>query len=440
MHPPPIPDNERQRLEELRVLRILDTPFEERFDRITRVAAKLFHVPIALISLVDENRQWFKSCIGLDVRETPRNVSFCGHAILADTPLIIEDARGDDRFADNPLVTGPQQVIFYAGHPIAGPNGHKLGTLWLMDHQPRLFSEEERAALRDLASWADLELNAARLESQITCLADAILIFNRLGIIEEANPAAETLFSRDRQELIGHPIESCIPAYEQAIRDQLENAPDKFNTVYCVGNRLELTGRRNDGTTFPLEISASIAAWGSRHFFVSIIHDLTPRKAAEEQLRLQSKALTAAANGIMITNTDGIIQWVNPAFETLTGYCTAEIIGQSTSLLKSGRQYPNYHLTLWQTISHGETWHGELINRRKDGSDYPEEMTITPVADQTGKVVSFIAIKQDITTRKEAEEKLRATLLQLEDQFHKAEQARSEMRSILDAPRRPCFW
>lgn len=429
----PIPDNEQQRLAELRSLRILDTPFEERFDRITRTAAKLFRVPVALISLVDENRQWFKSCQGLDVRETGRNVSFCSHAILADGPLIIEDARRDPRFADNPLVTGKPHVIFYAGQPLSGPGGHKLGTLCLIDHRPRPFTEDERAALRDLAAWVELELGAARMESLIACLADAMLIFDSQGVIEEANPAAETLFARSGSELIGQQIESCIPAYDQATRVRLGTETVACAGDYCAGDRLELSGRRGDKRTFPLEISVGRAVWDGRQVFVSIVHDLTRRKAAEEQLRLQGEALTAAANGIVITSPQGLIQWVNPAFTSLTGYPEDEVVGQSTRLLKSGRQDSSYYANLWQTITRGDVWHGELINCRKDGSHYTEEMTITPVTGESGPVVNFIAIKQDVTARKEAESKLQDTLVQLESQFRQAEQARSEISAILDA-------
>ncbi len=432
MQSPLPPDNEAQRLAELRLLNILDTPFEERFDRITRTAAKLFQVPVALVSLVDENRQWFKSCQGLNVRETPRQVSFCAHAILEDGPLIVEDAEKDPRFADNPLVTGKPHVVFYAGQPLTGPGGHKLGTLCLIDHQPRRFGEDERAALRDLAAWVELELGAARMESLIACLADSMLIFDNQGIIEETNPAAEDLFSRSRQELLGQRIETCIPAYDQAARERLGTAAAD-SRPHCVGDRLEVTGRRHDGTSFPLEISVSRLVWGRRPIFVGVIHDLTARKAAEEQLRLQGKALTAAANTIVITNPVGVIQWVNPAFENLTGYSEDEVIGRPINLLKSGRQDPNYYAKLWQTISRGEVWQGELINRRKDGNHYTEEMTITPVSDEAGRVVHFIAIKQDVTARKEAEARLQETLLQLETQFRKAEQARSEISAILDA-------
>lgn len=131
-----IPKDEAERLAELHSLQMLDTPKEERFDRITRVTKTLFNVPIVLISLIDVNRQWFKSCIGLPVSETPRGVSFCAHALLMEDILYIPDSHLDERFSDNPLVTGEPYVRFYTGMPLRGPTGKKLGTLCIIDHVP----------------------------------------------------------------------------------------------------------------------------------------------------------------------------------------------------------------------------------------------------------------------------------------------------------------
>jgi len=157
---PAQPANESQRVATLRSLQILDTPPEERFDRLTRMARHLFDVPIALISLIDSNRQWFKSCAGLGVSETPREVSFCGHAILNDQMLMIPDAGSDERFADNPLVTGAPNIRFYAGCPLKVGNGSNVGTLCLIDTRPRTLDAEERELFRDLASMAEQEIEA----------------------------------------------------------------------------------------------------------------------------------------------------------------------------------------------------------------------------------------------------------------------------------------
>jgi diguanylate cyclase (GGDEF)-like protein len=138
---------------------MLDTLPEERFDRITRLAARIFDVPMALVSLVDADRQWFKSRHGLDATETPREISFCGHAILQEDTFVVCDALKDQRFADNPLVVGDPSIRFYAGQPLHGVAGTKVGTLCLIDDKPRDFSEAEQALLAELAAMVDHELS-----------------------------------------------------------------------------------------------------------------------------------------------------------------------------------------------------------------------------------------------------------------------------------------
>jgi len=157
---PDIPPDEDARLAELRSLNVLDTIAEERFDRLTRMARRLFGVDVALVSLVDENRQWFKSCAGMELSETPRDISFCGHAILGDGAFVIPDALQDERFRDNPLVAGPPHVRFYAGCPLRGPGGRKLGTLCIIDSKPRAFSDEDVEMLVDLALMVEREFSA----------------------------------------------------------------------------------------------------------------------------------------------------------------------------------------------------------------------------------------------------------------------------------------
>lgn len=200
----PTPTDEPLRLETLRGLDILDTPPEERFDRLTRLARRLFGVSIALVSLVDADRQWFKSHDGLAATETPRDISFCGHAIAAADVLTVPDALLDERFHDNPLVTGPPRIRFYAGCPLSAPNGSKLGTLCLIDSSPREFGEEDRALLRDLAHMAEQEIVAAQLANmdELTQLSNrrgfqllaqhALRVCARLG-----HPAAVLYFDLD---------------------------------------------------------------------------------------------------------------------------------------------------------------------------------------------------------------------------------------------------
>jgi phosphoribosyl 1,2-cyclic phosphodiesterase len=157
--PAPRPHDELQRLAKLRSLNILDTDPEDRFDRITRIACNAFDVPIALISLVDEQRQWFKSCVGLTASETPREVSFCAHAIHEDRPLFVDDTQLDDRFADNPLVVGEPHVRFYAGHPLRTGAGSAIGTLCIIDSRPHQMTDQKAEMLADLAELVMSELS-----------------------------------------------------------------------------------------------------------------------------------------------------------------------------------------------------------------------------------------------------------------------------------------
>ncbi len=159
----PVPVDESDRLADVRALQLLDTAPEERFDRIVRLAARVYDVPIAYIALVDADRQWFKAKCGLKFDSTGRDVSFCAHTILHDGPLIIADALEDDRFRDNPLVVNPPKVRFYAGHPLRGPNGHNVGTLCLAAPAPRTLTTAEEALLAEFAGQAEHELNLVDL-------------------------------------------------------------------------------------------------------------------------------------------------------------------------------------------------------------------------------------------------------------------------------------
>lgn len=146
---PTIPD-EDARLRALQALNLLDTPPEERFDRVVRFAAEQLDMPIALMTLIDSERQWFKSSLGLKVAQTGRDVSFCGHAIVKSELFIVEDAQRDTRFADNPLVTGDPHLRFYAGAPLSAPDGHRIGTLCVIDTVPRAFGPLELSILEAL--------------------------------------------------------------------------------------------------------------------------------------------------------------------------------------------------------------------------------------------------------------------------------------------------
>lgn len=176
---PDIPNNEAERLHALKTLRVLDTSHEERFDRVTRMAKRMFGVSISLVSLIDEDRQWFKSKQGIKVAEMSRDISFCGHAINQDGLFIVPDARVDIRFYDNPLVTETPKIRFYAGYPLKIRDGVNIGTLCLLDQQPKEMGEEDQLLLKDLGAMIEQEIKSI----QLATLDELTLISNRRGFL-----------------------------------------------------------------------------------------------------------------------------------------------------------------------------------------------------------------------------------------------------------------
>lgn len=175
MQVPALSGNEPVRLQALTLTGLLDSATEDRFDRITRLARRALKMPIVAMSLLDAGRQWFKSIQGLDVSETSRDVSFCGHTILGNDVLVVEDASGDERFQDNPLVTCDPHIAFYAGCPVSTPDGSQIGTLCVIDRKPRQFNADDIQTLRDLAFMVEREISVcfqdavqAELLSQLT--------------------------------------------------------------------------------------------------------------------------------------------------------------------------------------------------------------------------------------------------------------------------------
>ncbi|GGY71806.1 PAS domain-containing protein [Marinobacter zhanjiangensis] len=217
MKAPDNPPHEPDRLAALKNTGLLDTAPEERFDRFTRMATRIFNVPIALVTLVDSNRQWFKSSRGLGATETPRDISFCGHAILRPGLLIIEDARLDDRFSDNPLVTDAPHIRFYAGAPLLSSEGHRVGTLCLIDSQPRQLSEADQEILRDLADSVSHEIQIHRDHNTFVDLwqkerrAQAIIEGTRVGTWEWNVQTGETVFNERWANICGYTLAELEP-------------------------------------------------------------------------------------------------------------------------------------------------------------------------------------------------------------------------------------
>lgn len=241
-------DNETHRLSTLKSLDLLDSPPEERFDRVTRIAKGSFDVPIALVSLIDENRQWFKSCFGLNVRQTERDISFCGHAILGRDIFVIEDALADERFADNPLVTGAPFIRFYAGCPLRAPNGDTIGTLCIIDQRKRTFSETDRQELSYLGALVEQELIEVRAQT----MDEETGTSNKLGLLELARYTVNRCINLAVPVSIAiFDLEANASASEQEVIEATLEVTKKFKSVL---RELDIFARVNK-TRFMLLLS-----------------------------------------------------------------------------------------------------------------------------------------------------------------------------------------
>ncbi|WP_394209414.1 diguanylate cyclase domain-containing protein [Enterovibrio calviensis] len=211
MKKPALPKDEALRLQSLENLNILDTSADERFDRLSRLASQMFATKVTAISFIDANRQWVKSCIGPFSQEIPRDISFCAHTILDSKPFIVNNALADPRFSDNPLVTAEPNIHFYAGYPIKHANGTVLGTLSIMDDEPRGFDDYDIQCFKDIADLVQSELHAIQLttQDQLTGLLNAhgfqVLSQNSLNMCERLNaPASLAYFDVRGLKQINH--------------------------------------------------------------------------------------------------------------------------------------------------------------------------------------------------------------------------------------------
>jgi diguanylate cyclase (GGDEF)-like protein len=298
----PIPKNESARLESLRQMLLSSAPDEASLDRVTRAAHRIFGTPIALISLVDRDRLWFKSCIGLTVRETPRNISFCGHAILEDEPLIVEDTLCDPRFADNPLVTAEPKIRFYAGRPLRNSENFAVGALCIIDREPRTLSQEERRLLDDLGLWAEaifasrqlseaqhalqVELQEAKRESMVDPL---LHIWNRCAIVD--------ILDREAKRAERH--HAALSALMVDV-DHLAAISDRYGQP-AADAMLKEVARAMHGALRPYD---AVGRYGTAEFLVVLPDtDRNAAAAVAERLRKKAEACTVAVGSDRVSST-----------------------------------------------------------------------------------------------------------------------------------------
>jgi diguanylate cyclase (GGDEF)-like protein/PAS domain S-box-containing protein len=352
-----LPDNETERIRTLQSYGILDTPPEPAFDKLVELAAHICRTPIAVISLVDENRQWFKAVTGLDACETSRDVAFCSHTILSDEIMIVPDATLDIRFADNPLVIGAPGIRFYAGVPLVTPDQYPLGTLCVIDYVPRVLIESELKALKILAEQAvaqlELRLSLKKNKQYASDLRDtkellaldherleskkrykqmfddaasiAFLLDPGNGCIVDANKAASTFWGYTREELRGMPISNInISTHEEIVTSivQLRNNQS---------HHLEWIQKLKNGDLRHVEVYSGPLVIQDSTFLYSVLHDITDRKYAEENLiekELQYRTLADSGQALIWTSgTDKMCDYFNNGWLEFTGRSIEQELG-----------------------------------------------------------------------------------------------------------------
>ena len=296
MRLPPILVAEDARIAALAEYDLVDSAPAPAFAQIVALAARLFQVPTAFVSLLDRDRQVFHAKVGLSLCETDREVAFCSHTVAQTDVLVILDATLDPRFHDNPLVTGPPHIRFYAGIPLQAPSGHAVGTLCLADTRPRnSFSDADRQILRQLADLTLDRLELRRLEvaqrasqSRFVQIAstspDGIVCADATGHIAFWNDAAERMFGHSAAEAVGQPIDLIVPERMRGGHGGGLHRVAGGGKPRLLGKTVELPARHKDGTEFPIELSLSRWEEQGRAAFGAIVRDIRERRANEDRL------------------------------------------------------------------------------------------------------------------------------------------------------------
>jgi len=447
----PLPENEVARLENLRRYRILDTPPEQAFDDLTRLTAYVCGAPIALIGFMDLDRQWFKSRIGWDVPEVPREMSFCAHTILRREVLIVSDTLEDRRRLETCPLATHGGVRFYAGAPLLSKEGYALGTLCVMDSIPRGLTEGQTEALRKLARQVMTQLESRRLatsarqedrvegsngKSEDGALrksaalyrtvtenaSDAIIVIDEESKILFVNRATERIFGYAKDEILGQPLTMLMPDYLRQVHRHALKKYIETGKRHISWESVEVPGLHKSGKEISLEISFSEDTSDGKRIFAGICRDITGSNRAEHERHLAA-IVESSGDAIIGRDLDGIITSWNKGAEGIFGYTAQEAIGQPVSMLappeRSG-EIPQ----ITERLKRGErVEHDETVRVAKSGQHVQISLSVSPIRDEHGNIVGASAIERDITERKQAQEALR----------HSEERLQGIISSAMDA-------
>jgi PAS domain S-box-containing protein len=402
---------------------ILDTATGQPLEELARLAAQIFQTPIALVTLLDATRQWFKARVQYPATETPREYAFCYHTVRHQDVFVVPDTHADSRFATNPYVIGEPYIRFYAGAPLFTPEGDAIGTLAVLDHVPRDPTPSQIVALQIASRQvvAQLELRkhlvgavrsqtrARHLTSALVDSAiDCVVAIDHQGRFLEFNRAAERTFGYTRDEVLGRDmVELIVPpeyrdAHRAGVARYLSSGQSK-NT----GRRLELVAMRRDGSKFPMELSVNRVE-GSPPVFAGFLRDLTDRRATEAALQrnIARFELIARASNDVVWDRDlstGTIWW-SDAFERIYGSGVEDNEGWLARVHQDDRARVADGLR--GAIERGSAWSDEYRIRRND----KQYATIFDrgyvMSDAAGRPTRMVGAMIDLTERRRLEEQV----------------------------------
>jgi len=413
--------NEPARLERLKQLMVLDSVSEPLFDEISRLTSQVCGSEIALISLIDQNRQWFKANTGLEgATETNRDVAFCSHAILEDQIFEIEDASKDARFKTNPLVTQDPHIRFYAGAPLSLPDNINIGTLCVIDKSPHKLSSMQRAVLEGLARIVvealllrENAINAVQdkatmLAAIVTHSDNAIISKTLDGIITSWNKGAESMFGYDEQEMIGQSIYMTFPV------DRLAEESLCINKIKNNEQIHDFETQRVNKSGEIIDVSLSLSpiknARGEITGVSNIIRNISLEKSLRNKILAQHEQLIVTMDSIgdavITTDNEGMVQYLNPVALNLTGWSNEEAHGkpltQVFNIINETTRQPcedPVSLCLKEDRIIGLANHTILIHR--NGTEYGIEDSAAPIKDKEGNTLGIVLVFHDVTSQRQ---------------------------------------